>query len=117
MREYVPPKHRAFIEAVERLKDASGRALLYGYVRDRRERHPKLWEAFRDCVRLLARFRETHLDYADRYIHQQHQRSASNPTGVGTGGDPGMTYMKKNPAETEGLLGGERGGGRPSAAG
>ena len=104
MREYLPPKHRAFIEAVERLKDASGRALLYGYVRDRRERHPKLWEAFRDCVRLLARFRETHLDHADRYIHQQHQRSASNPTGVGTGGTPFMAYLKKHLEETERFL-------------
>jgi indoleamine 2,3-dioxygenase len=89
---------------VERLKDASGRALLFGYVRDRRERHPKLWEAFGDCVRLLARFRETHLDYADRYIHQQHQRSASNPTGVGTGGTPFMAYLKKHLEETEQFL-------------
>src|SRR5437879_5436221 len=104
MRKYMPPKHRAFIEAVERSKDASERALLYGYVRDRRERHPKLWEAFRDCVRLLARFRETHLDYADRYIHQQHQRSASNPTGVGTGGTPFMAYLKKHLEETERFL-------------
>ncbi len=106
MRDYMPPKHRAFIEAVECLNDASGKALLYGYVRDRRERHPKLWEAFRDCVRLLARFRETHLDYADRYIHQQHQRSASNPTGVGTGGTPFMTYLKKHLEETERFLNG-----------
>jgi indoleamine 2,3-dioxygenase len=104
MREYMPPKHGAFIDAVESLKDASGRALLYGYVRDSRERHPKLWEAFRDCVRLLARFRETHLDYADRYIHQQHQRSASNPTGVGTGGTPFMAYLKKHLEETERFL-------------
>src|SRR5437899_295207 len=47
MRDYMPPKHRAFIETVEGLNDASGKALLYGYVRERRERHPKLWEAFR----------------------------------------------------------------------
>ena len=106
MRDYMPPKHRAFIETVEGLNDASGKALLYGYVRERRERHPKLWEAFRDCVRLLARFRETHLDYADRYIHQQHQRSASNPTGVGTGGTPFMTYLKKHLEETERFLDG-----------
>jgi indoleamine 2,3-dioxygenase len=104
MRGYMPPKHRALIEALERSRDASGRAFLYGYVRDRRERHPKLWEALRNCVRLLARFRETHLDYADRYIHQQHQRSASNPTGVGTGGTPFMTYLKKHLDETERFL-------------
>src|SRR5438876_10520561 len=29
MREYMPTKHRAFIEALERLTDASGRALLF----------------------------------------------------------------------------------------
>src|SRR5256712_7260609 len=108
MRDYMPPKHRAFIETVEGLNDASGKALLYGYVRERRERHPKLWEAFRDCVRLLARFRETHLDYADRYIHQQHQRSASNPTGVRTAGTSILNHPQKHPRKTGRVLDGER---------
>jgi indoleamine 2,3-dioxygenase len=101
MREYMPPRHRAFIQTLEDLKDEQGRPLLLGYVRDRKRNHPALWEAFCACVRGLARFRETHYDYADRYIHQ---RSLSNPTGVGTGGTPFMTYLKKHLEETERLL-------------
>jgi len=104
MRDYMPPKHRRFMEALERMKDAQGRGLLYGYARDRRSRHANLWKAFRDCVHLLGRFRETHLDYADRYIHRQSQRSASNPTEVGTGGTPFMVYLKKHLEETDRMI-------------
>jgi indoleamine 2,3-dioxygenase len=104
MRDYMPPRHRRFIEALERMKDEAGRGLLYGYARDRKARHPKLWAAYRECIRQLAKFRETHLDYADRYIHKQHQRASSNPTEVGTGGTPFMMYLKKHLEETERLL-------------
>lgn len=104
MRNYMPPRHRAFIETLENMRDGQDRALLYGYVRDRKHSRPELWGAFCECIRGLARFRETHYDYADRYIHQQSQRSLSNPTGVGTGGTPFMTYLKKHLEETEALL-------------
>jgi indoleamine 2,3-dioxygenase len=104
MREYMPPKHRQFIAALEGMTDQSDRGILYGYARDRKLREPKLWNAFRDCIRLLAKFRETHLDYADRYIHRQSQRAASNPTEVGTGGTPFMAYLKKHLDETERML-------------
>jgi indoleamine 2,3-dioxygenase len=104
MREYMPPSHRALILALERLRDEQGRPLLLGYVRDRKRGQPALWEAYAECVRGLARFRETHYDYADRYIHQQSQRSLSNPTGVGTGGTPFMVYLKKHLDETLQLL-------------
>ncbi len=104
MREYMPPKHRAFIQALEAARDDQGRSLLHGYCRDRKREEPKLWTAFCECVRNLARFRETHYDYADRYIHQQHQRSLSNPTEVGTGGTPFMRYLKEHLDETERLI-------------
>ncbi|HEV8242590.1 MAG TPA: hypothetical protein VGQ07_01225 [Nitrospirales bacterium] len=104
MREYMPPKHRAFIATLESFHDEQDRTVLWGYVRDRKQKNPKLWEAFCECIRRLARFRETHYDYADRYIHQQSQRSLSNPTGVGTGGTPFMTYLKKHLDETLQLL-------------
>jgi len=104
MRYYMPPKHRHFIEALERMKDDAGRGLLYGYVRDGKQREPRLWESFRQCIHLLGRFRETHLDYADRYIHQQSQHAASNPTEVGTGGTPFMQYLKKHLEETDRMI-------------
>lgn len=104
MREYMPPAHRAFLRAVEAVQDEQRRAVLYGYCHDRKHKEPKLWAAFCECVRRLAQFRETHYDYADRYIHQQHQRSLSNPTAVGTGGTPFMQYLKEHLDETVRLI-------------
>jgi indoleamine 2,3-dioxygenase len=73
MREYMPPRHRAFVDALEARVDGQGRPLLHGYVRDRRNENPKLWRAYGACVDLLAQFREIHIGYADRYIFRQHQ--------------------------------------------
>ena len=101
MREYVPPNHRAFVQAIESQTDDRGRALLSGYVHDRKQRHPELWSAYCACVDLLAQFREIHIGYADSYIHRQHQTSATNPTAVGTGGTPFMTYLQKHLDETK----------------
>jgi indoleamine 2,3-dioxygenase len=104
MRAYMPAAHRAYLTALERLRDDHGRALLYGYCLDRRQGEPRLWAAFCESVRQLARFREVHYDYADRYIHRQHQHSLSNPTAVGTGGTPFMIYLKEHLEETTRIL-------------
>ena len=104
MRTYMPPRHRAFIEAWEQLRDRQGRSQLYRYVLERRQSESRLWDRFRTCVQGLCRFRQTHLDYADRYIQRQSQRTSSNPTGVGTGGTPFMTYLKKHLDETAALI-------------
>jgi indoleamine 2,3-dioxygenase len=101
MRDYMPPRHRAFVAALEERVDAQERPLLYGYVHERKRRNPELWKAFCACVDLLAQFREIHVGYADRYISRQHQSHASNPTAVGTGGTPFMTYLTKHLEETK----------------
>jgi indoleamine 2,3-dioxygenase len=101
MRDYMPPRHRAFVAALEDRLDGQGRPLLYGYARERRHRNPALWKTFCACVDLLAQFREIHVGYADRYIFRQHQSHASNPTAVGTGGTPFMTYLTKHLEETK----------------
>jgi indoleamine 2,3-dioxygenase len=101
MRDYMPPRHRTFIEVLERATDDQGRPLLAGYVRDRKLRTPDLWTAYCACVDLLAQFREIHIGYADSYIHRQHQSHASNPTAVGTGGTPFMPYLQKHLDETK----------------
>jgi indoleamine 2,3-dioxygenase len=101
MREYMPLRHRAFLEALESQTDGQGRAVLSGYVHDRKQRHPELWSAYCECVSLLAQFREIHIGYADSYIFRQHQTSATNPTAVGTGGTPFMTYLQKHLDETK----------------
>ena len=100
MREYMPPRHRAFLHAIESQTDSQGRALLSGYVHDRKQGHPNLWSAYCACVDLLAKFREIHIGYADSYINRQHQTSTTNPTAVGTGGTPFMTYLQKHLDET-----------------
>ena len=101
MREYMPPRHQAFLHAIEQTTDAGLRPLLAGYIRDRKSRIPELWNAYYTCVDLLAQFREIHVGYADSYIHRQHQIHASNPSAVGTGGTPFMAYLQKHLDETK----------------
>ncbi|MDH4084286.1 MAG: indoleamine 2,3-dioxygenase [Nitrospira sp.] len=105
MREYMPPRHRAFLQALESQTDSSGRARLSSYVHDRRQSHSELWSAYGVCVGLLAQFREIHIGYADSYINRQHQTSTTNPTAVGTGGTPFMTYLQKHLDETKQTIG------------
>jgi indoleamine 2,3-dioxygenase len=104
MRDYMPPRHCAFLQALESATDNLGRPSLAGYVRDRKLHTPELWTAYCTCVDLLAKFREIHIGYADSYIHRQHQSHASNPTAVGTGGTPFMPYLQKHLDETKQAL-------------
>lgn len=101
MRDYMPPRHRAFLHALEGTMENRSRPVLSGYVRDRKSTRPELWTAYCACIELLAQFREIHIGYADSYIHRQHQAHASNPTAVGTGGTPFMTYLQKHLNETK----------------
>ncbi|MDO9118580.1 MAG: hypothetical protein Q7U39_11525 [Nitrospira sp.] len=104
MREYMPPRHQAFLRAIEQTTDEKGRPLLSGYIRDRKSRIPELWNAYYTCVDLLAQFRDIHVGYADSYIHRQHQTHASNPSAVGTGGTPFMAYLQKHLDETRSAI-------------
>lgn len=104
MREYMPVRHRSFLQILEKAHDDLGRPLLAGYVRDRKLRNPALWTAYAACVDLLVQFREIHIGYADSYIFRQHQAHASNPTAVGTGGTPFMQYLQKHLDETKQAL-------------
>lgn len=104
MRDYMPPRHRALLDALEHASDDLNRPVLSGFVRDRKFRAPELWTAYCACVDLLAQFREIHIGYADGYIHRQSQTHASNPTAVGTGGTPFMNYLQKHLDETRRAL-------------
>jgi indoleamine 2,3-dioxygenase len=101
MRDYMPPRHRAFLQALGKATDDLHRPILSGYVRDRKFRSPDLWTAYCVCIDLLAQFRQIHIGYADSYIYRQHQALESNPTAVGTGGTPFMTYLQKHLDETK----------------
>ena len=93
MRMYMPPKHVAFIEAVE-----AGPSVRNFVTKAKRA---SLTTVFNDCVELVANFRAMHLEYAGTYIHAQAQATPGNPSAVGTGGTPFMTYLRKHRDETK----------------
>lgn len=98
MREYMPPKHRQFLEMVEQ------RAQVREYVLKHAHAVPRLAEFYNQCIHLVTRFRQTHLSYAAQYIQKQSQTSTANPNAIGTGGTPFMDYLRKHKIETEEFL-------------
>ncbi|HEY9750625.1 MAG TPA: hypothetical protein V6C63_18230, partial [Allocoleopsis sp.] len=93
MRDYMPPRHRAFIQAVEQ------QSTLREFVKSHMGQVPQLQSLYDDCVSLLEKFRTQHLEFAARYIHQQTAK-ANNAIAVGTGGTPFMQYLKKHRDES-----------------
>jgi indoleamine 2,3-dioxygenase len=94
MRDYMPPKHRAFIETVE-----AGPSVR-DFVLRHRDGHLLLRDAYNAAVDGIELFRSTHLEYARNYIVKQSQGGKRNPTDVGTGGTPFVPYLRKHRAET-----------------
>lgn len=95
MRIYMPASHRAFLEFIEQGPSVRD------YVLQHHIQHEALRMLYNQCLELIHEFRATHLHYAASYIYQQHQKSLSNPTAVGTGGTPFMTYLHKHEVETQ----------------
>ena len=95
MRDYMPPKHREFINSLE------NKSMLKQLISDSN----KLIKKYNDCLEEIRVFRAMHLEYAGTYIHKQSQ--IENPFGrggstiTGTGGTPFMKYLKKHRDETE----------------
>lgn len=97
MRDYMPPKHSAFIDAV------SVGPSVRKYVEERKLTKPNLAALFNDCVEQLWQFRDLHIKYAESFIHRQSETNPHNPTAHGTGGTPFMDYLKKHRDETKGI--------------
>ena len=95
MRDYMPPKHREFMEVLE--KNSQVKKIIKGSA--------KLTSLYNDCLEEIRAFRAMHLEYAGTYIFKQAQ--IKNPFGrggstiTGTGGTPFMAYLKKHRDETE----------------
>ncbi len=79
MRRFMPAEHRAWLEHVEGLPDVRGHV-----ARD----------TFNNALEALATFRETHLDFARRYIAQW----VADPRG--TGGTPYLRWLQQLVDET-----------------
>ena len=94
MRQYMPPGHRRFIEAIERGPKVRP------FVLEHRDSHRELRDRYNSAVHWLAAFRAKHFEYANTYIFRQAQREPANPTTVGTGGTPFMPYLQKHRDET-----------------
>lgn len=97
MRNYMPPRHRAFITALEEHP-----RLLRNYVINKQQSHPSLRDAYNACITLVEMFRAKHLEYAWEYIFKWAKQGASvaNPTDRGTGGTLFMEYLRKHLQET-----------------
>jgi indoleamine 2,3-dioxygenase len=95
MRDYMPPRHRDFIGALENA------TTVRPFLQARAAEHPDAVKAYNACVTLIGRFRSLHLEYAASYIHKQSLDSDANPNDVGTGGTPFMKYLGKHRDETE----------------
>src|SRR5262249_17530906 len=91
MREYMPPRHRAFLVALaERMKGNS--------LREAVGKFPRCREAYNECVRELLAFRTKHFEYAVNYI----AKKVDNPEG--TGGTPYIPWLHQLREETEAHL-------------
>lgn len=97
LRDYMPPRHRAFISHVE--QGPSIREFVQRHGRD-----GGMVPVYNACVQGVYDFQAKHLEYAGMYIHAQAQRSTGNPVEVGTGGTPFMRYLKKHRDDLAGYL-------------
>lgn len=95
MRNYMPVAHRQFLETIE----AGGG--VREYVQKHHAELPELREHYNQCIKLIMHFRNTHLHFASKYIQNQSQLDQANPTAIGTGGTPFMSYLRKHLDETE----------------
>lgn len=95
MREYMPPKHRAFIEYCE--SESTIKKLV--------SKNKSLIDSYNLCLMWIEKFRTKHLEYANTYIHKQSQNNTSVGSGgsttIGTGGTPFIEYLTKHRDETK----------------
>lgn len=102
MRDYMPPGHKAFIEAVE-----SGPSVRQ-FVMEQRQSNKSLAAEYDKCIHWIESFRSKHIEYAKHYIYEQKEVSSANPHAVGTGGTPFIPYLQKHRDETrEHLISGD----------
>ncbi len=93
MRRYMPPGHRAFIEALE------AEPSLRASVEERCSTHPALADVFNRAVGAVDRFRETHFEIVRDYISRQAQSSGG--LALGTGGTTYRHFLSRTKTETE----------------
>lgn len=91
MRDYIPPSHRRFIEALE-----TGSSIRQ-YVLNHRQEYPQIGECYNDCIQALDRFRQLHMEIAVRYISHQ---APDTRQAKGTGGTEFVSFLSTSRKET-----------------
>ena len=92
MRNYMPPKHRQFIEKLA--EDLS----IYDFVQTHKISSPKLVDHFNQCIDELDAFRRAHMEIAVRYVLNQGQNGED---GLGTGGTSFVPFLSEARKETK----------------
>lgn len=93
LRDYMPPKHRRFIEDLEA---NAVEARLRDHVLSVRFDEPELVEAYNQVLEQNSMFRCRHLEFANDYIHVHLQNKGASTEGLGTGGTPFMKYLRQH---------------------
>ena len=86
MRDYMPPRHSEFIQALERAPALRDKVLSSG--------DDQLQASYNRCIEGLVRFRKLHFELAYTYVRQWDERPDEEIKG--TGGTPFMPYLKKH---------------------
>jgi indoleamine 2,3-dioxygenase len=97
LRDYMAPRHRAFIEALEKNETELN---CRSFVEAHRHTSPDAVVAYNEAVQEMHAFRSVHLKFATAYIAKQELRASSNPTVTGTGGTPFMEYLRNHVEQT-----------------
>jgi indoleamine 2,3-dioxygenase len=97
LRDYMPPKHRMLIRAMEQNEaDLKCRE----FVIQNTPIYPSITDAFNSAIAAMHDFRALHLNLAGSYIARQDPHSVANPTAIGTGGTPFMIYLNDHVKQT-----------------
>ena len=92
MREYMPPKHRRFVEEL-----AKGDSV-YDFVQSHKAASPQLAKVFNQCIDELDEFRRAHMEVAVRYVLKQ---GKNGNDGLGTGGTSFVPFLSEARKETK----------------
>ncbi|XVN43559.1 MAG: hypothetical protein RCG15_04775 [Candidatus Rickettsia vulgarisii] len=84
------PKHRNFIETIEKLEENHS---IRNFV-IHNNTNKELVNAYNKCLDGIHVFRDVHFKYAMNYINRQVEKSS--PVETGTGGTPLVHYLKKH---------------------
>ena len=93
MRDYMPPRHRQFLGALE------AGPQLYDFVKSHQQEMPTLGDAYNSCILALDEIRKAHMEIAVRYIIQQSPEGEKG--GLGTGGTSFVPFLSEARKETK----------------